>query len=361
MDLNTYMEDGIAGILKIAGRYYLKDAAGIAFLAKAAPAMRRAAKKRTASEAAGPHIPPFLIASIASECNLHCTGCYAWANGTIGAAAKAAELSDGTWARIFDEADELGISFILLAGGEPTLRRGVIEAAAAHRGMVFPLFTNGSFIDAEWISFFDANRNIIPVFSLEGDFNQTDARRGAGVAARVHANMEQLRRRHILWGVSYTVTRENLDAVTDEAALADLQSRGCGLAIFNEYVPIACGTEHMALTTEDARRMMARIDGARDAGKLDDLITLCFPGDEELLGGCLAAGRGFFHINYAGAAEPCPFSPFSVANVAEVGIKGALESDFFARVRAVEAAHTDDHLGGCTLFRYKDEVLSAIG
>ncbi len=39
------------------------------------------------------------------------------------------QLTDEEWLRIFDEADELGISFILLAGGEPMLRRDIIEAA----------------------------------------------------------------------------------------------------------------------------------------------------------------------------------------------------------------------------------------
>ena len=359
-NLNDHLNAGIKDILKTAGRYYLKDAKGVACLAKVGPAMAKAAKRREANEAAGLHVPVFLIASIAAECNLHCTGCYAYANGTVGAAAKAAELSDEAWAKILDEADELGTSFVLLAGGEPTLRRGVIEEAATHTGMMFPIFTNGSYINDSWIELFDDNRNLIPVFSLEGDFNQTDARRGAGVAKRVHANMAELQKRHIMWGVSFTVTKENLDTVTDEGYLLDLYNRGCGLVIFNEYVPIACGTEDMAMGFEEQRRMMERVEAHRTGGKMDSLILMCFPGDEELTGGCVAAGRGFFHINYAGAAEPCPFSPYSVANVTKVGIKGALESSFFARIREIEASHTDEHVGGCTLFMHKDEVEAAL-
>ena len=359
-NLNEHLNSGIRDILKTAGRFYLKDTKGIACLAKVGPAMAKAAKRREANEAAGLHVPVFLIASIAAECNLRCTGCYAWANGTVGAAAKAAELSDDTWAAILDEADELGISFVLLAGGEPTLCRAVIEEAATHEGMMFPIFTNGSYINDTWIELFDNHRNLIPVFSLEGDFYQTDARRGPGVAKRVHENMAELQKRHIMWGVSYTVTKENMDGVTDVDSLADLYNKGCGLVIFNEYVPIACGTEDMAMRTEDQRRMMTRVEEARVSGKMDNMILMSFPGDEELTGGCVAAGRGFFHINYAGAAEPCPFSPYSVANVTEVGIKGALASSFFARIRDIEAAHSDEHVGGCSLFMHKEEVEAAM-
>jgi len=40
-------------------------------------------------------------------------------------------------------------------------------------------------------------------------------------------------------------------------------------------------------------------------------LFVAFPGDEDLYGGCLAAGRGFVHISPEGRLEPCPFSPFS--------------------------------------------------
>jgi molybdenum cofactor biosynthesis enzyme MoaA len=44
--------------------------------------------------------------------------------------AGAEPLSVSEWERIFLQAKELGISFILLAGGEPLLRKDLIKAAA---------------------------------------------------------------------------------------------------------------------------------------------------------------------------------------------------------------------------------------
>ena len=86
-----------------------------------------------------------------------------------------------------------------------------------------------------------------------------------------------------------------------------------------------------------------------------DLIFLSFPGDEKELGGCLASGRGFFHIGPDGSAEPCPFAPYSDSNVAEMGLRQALQSPLFRKIRAAKALGWE-HTGGCTLFEHRDEI-----
>ena len=63
--------------------------------------------------------------------------------------AKTEEIGHGTdssaqWDDIFDQAEKLGISFILLAGGEPLMRRDVVEFAGRHKKVIFPVFTNGT-------------------------------------------------------------------------------------------------------------------------------------------------------------------------------------------------------------------------
>lgn len=77
------------------------------------------------------------IASITSKCNLHCAGCYSRCNHATTDSEPVSQLTSEQWLRIFDEADELGISFILLAGEEPMLRRDIIEAAITM--MISPL------------------------------------------------------------------------------------------------------------------------------------------------------------------------------------------------------------------------------
>ena len=80
-------------------------------------------------------------------------------------------MSVPEWENIFGQAEELGISFILLAGGEPLLRRDLVEAAAGHSSIIFPIFTNGTLIDDVYTKLFDENRNLVPVISIEGGRN----------------------------------------------------------------------------------------------------------------------------------------------------------------------------------------------
>jgi MoaA/NifB/PqqE/SkfB family radical SAM enzyme len=352
MNLNGFLNGGIMRIADTAARFYLGDRRGQAFLLGAVGAFRKSARIREQYEKSGTHIPPFLIASVASRCNLHCAGCYARATGGCGESKN--DLSADDWRRIFAQAEEIGVSFILLAGGEPLMNRDIIEAAADFPRLVFPIFTNGTLIDEAYIDLFDAHRNLVPVLSLEGDAARTDARRGAGVAEKVRAAAETLKSRGILYGASITVTRANMREVTEPAFARALREDGCGVAFYVEYVPAEKNTEHLVLTKTDLAALQERVDALRE--DVGGMIILSFPGDEEAMGGCLAAGRGFFHINSAGGAEPCPFSPFSNTNLREHALLDAIRSEFFAAVRAIGAAEAQNHAGGCALFNRQSEV-----
>ena len=143
-DIQEYMTHGVERVVKEAIKATLKNPKESMFMAKFAAASKAAGKKRRKAEDAGEHIPPFLIASITSQCNLHCAGCYSRCNHATVDAAPVKQLTSEEWLRIFDEADELGVSFILLAGGEPMLRRDIIEAAGKKPNILFPIFTNGT-------------------------------------------------------------------------------------------------------------------------------------------------------------------------------------------------------------------------
>lgn len=89
------------------------------------------------------------------------------------------------------------------------------------------------------------------------------------------------------------------------------------------------------------------------------ILFLSFPGDEEELGGCLAAGRGFFHINPYGAAEVCPFSPYSDCDLLSNSLLQVLQSSFFQRLKAQELVG-GEHKGGCALFEQQEKVKAAL-
>ena len=352
-DLQEYLAKGVEHVVTDALKAAWKDPKESAFLLRFAAASRAASKKRMAAEEQGEHIPSYLIASITSQCNLHCEGCYSRCNHATVDTAPVAQLSTEEWARIFDEADELGLSFILLAGGEPMLRRDVIEAAGKKQNILFPIFTNGTFIDRRYFELFDRCRNLLPVMSIEGERELTDARRGKGIYDKLIANMDEFRRRGLIFGASVTVTTENLREVSSDAFLQKLSDRGCKAVIFVEYVPVT--EEGRELAPGDPERAYLRGEIARLRAERPEMVYISFPGDEKSSGGCVAAGRGFFHINSHGGAEPCPFSPYSDVNVRDSSLREAMNSGLFRALR--DNGHLlEDHVGGCVLFEKRELV-----
>ena len=136
-DIQEYMTKGVERVVADAVRATLKNPKESAFMLGFAKASSRASTKRKKAEQLGEHIPPFLIASITSKCNLHCAGCYSRCNHATVDSEPVRQLSDEEWFKVFDEADDLGISFILLAGGEPMIRRGVMEEAGRKKNILF--------------------------------------------------------------------------------------------------------------------------------------------------------------------------------------------------------------------------------
>lgn len=324
------------------------------FVMRMQRAFRRGERRRRAVvKSEGLQVPPFLIASIATACNLQCKGCYARKNGIASELPTKATLGPEQWGRIFAEAQEMGVNFCLLAGGEPLTRRDLLEQAAAMEDMIFPVFTNGTMIGATYAEFFSKHLNMIPVISLEGNAADTDTRRGAGVYRRVMAAMDTLAGQGLFFGASITVTTENYRRVTSPDYLRELREKGCRLVFFVEYVPFDEGTRHLAFGDDEVAEMEILVDSAR--AQFGDVIFLSFPGDEKALDGCLAAGRGFFHIGPDGSAEPCPFSPFSDTNASRDGLRAVLGSPLFARLREANSGSWQ-HTGGCTLYEHREEI-----
>ena len=356
-DLQNYLIKGVEGVVADALKATLKNPKESAFMLRFAAASRSASKKRRIAEDGGEHIPPFLIASITSQCNLHCAGCYSRCNHATVDSEPVKQLTGDEWLRIFDEADELGISFIILAGGEPMLRRDVIEAAGQKQNILFPVFTNGTFIDERYFTLFDRCRNLVPVMSIEGSRQVTDERRGEGIYDKLTANMDEFKKRGLIFGASVTVTSQNIEEVTSQTFLESLAEKGCKAVIFVEYVPITDDSRSLALSDSDRDDLMNAIQHIRE--KNSDMVLIAFPGDEKSSGGCVAAGRGFFHINSHGGAEPCPFSPYSDINVKNTSLREAMHSPLFTALRDGSIL-MDDHTGGCVLFEKRDMVEALI-
>ena len=331
------------------------EPAQAAFFARALVHQVAAARRRRAWTKRGVAVPPLAIVSVTERCNLSCAGCYAHAK-PVAAGAVRAELSSDDLRAFLAEADELGVSLVMFAGGEPFLRDDILELARGFPRMTFVVFTNGLLLDGDRVACLKTLRNVVPVVSFEGDRVLTDGRRGAAVYKRVGEAVARLRAARVFWGTSFTATRANAAAITDEGFLRGWAREGCRLFFFVEYVPVKAGTEEWALTPAQRARVT---EISENLTRRMPALGLAFPGNEDQYGGCLAAGRGFIHLSARGAVEPCPFAPFSDTNLVGISLREALGSRLFETIRAEHGRLTETN-GGCALWANREWVKSLL-
>ena len=164
---------------------------------------KKAGSLRLDWEKKGVHVPPFMIFSITERCNLSCKGCYAQAFKR----SQEGEMSPEKLKDIIGQAHELGTSIILIAGGEPLVRKEIINIIASYPDIIFPVFTNGLLIDEEMISVLEKQKNFIPILSIEGNRAETDSRRGDGVYEHVKKIIGKTQGKNIFWGLSLTLRK----------------------------------------------------------------------------------------------------------------------------------------------------------
>lgn len=314
---------------------------------------RKAAAVRRQHEQEGLLVPPVMITSITSRCNLACAGCYMHGRQEP----SKAEMNPAILSSIVDQAAELGVSVIVIAGGEPLVRKEeIFRIAKAHPRILFPLFTNGLLIDETVADAVASCRNIVPVISFEGFRNDTDLRRGSGVYDRLLLTCSRLKDRHIFFGCSVTTTQKNFDLVTGEVFVRQMIDTGARVFTFVEYVPMTPGTEDLVLTHERKKTLQAVLS---DYNRKFPALFIGFPGDEDTYGGCLAAGRGFVHVSPSGDLEPCPAAPLSDANLSGTPLKDALQSSFLDIIRRHHNLLTET-TGGCALRANREWVQALV-
>jgi len=342
--LNVFFKDAL--------RVTLKDPKQAYFFLRTARWQQKAARVRSKLEREGIHVPPIMIFSITNRCNLHCKGCYHQALQR----SSQPEISEDKIRSIFSEARELGISFMVLAGGEPLVRQEILDITKDYPEIICLVFTNGLLIDDDLLVKLKGQRNFVPVISLEGWEEDTDGRRGKGVYEHLQRIIEKVKSIGLFWSVSLTVTRSNFATITDHQFISSLFNLGCKLFFFVEYTPITEGTEDWVLTDEQRANLLNLRDSLR---KEFPALFIAVPGDEEEIGGCLSAGRGFVHISAEGDVEPCPFAPYSDTNLRDSSLKDALQSEFLKTIRENHGQLSETE-GGCALWVEREWVRSLL-
>ena len=285
--------------------------------------------------------PPYLLVfSPTMRCNLKCTGCYAFRYG------KGDELPYGLLDRVLGEAREMGISFITISGGEPFARPDLLDLYAAHPDMYFQIYTNGTLIGEAEADRLAELGNALPCISVEGFQAETDARRGRGTFRRVLAAMAGLRERGVFFGFSATATRQNSDLVVSDEFIRFWHGQGCSVGWYFNYIPIGREPD-LSLMPTAAQRLRRRRRLAEVRERLP-ILLMDFWNDGPLVGGCMAGGRYYIHINVHGDVEPCVFAQFAVDNIRTKSLHEVLDSPFFRRIRARQP-YSDNYLRPCMI------------
>ncbi|MHA1132510.1 MAG: radical SAM/SPASM domain-containing protein, partial [Candidatus Helarchaeota archaeon] len=296
-------------------------------------------------------VPPFLIISIISRCNLKCEGCYAAATGTLCKGSARQSLDIDQWHRIIQEAKELGVFGFIIAGGEPFMKHDLLKLSEEFQDHLFIIFTNGTMLKTQELKRLKRLRNTVVVISIEGNQEMTNARRGNGVYKKAINTIQKLDQMGIISGISATITRKNFQYWMNEQNIDNLIARGVHLGFLLEYIPVNNDVELM-LTEEENVAFRKAVLRFRETKQI---FLLHSPGDEEYMGGCVSAGRGFAHITPMGDLTPCPVSNIATHNLTKASLREGLKSPLFKVIRDNE--HLLETNGApCALFMHPEEV-----
>jgi MoaA/NifB/PqqE/SkfB family radical SAM enzyme len=331
--------------------WILKHPKGIYAMMRLAGAYRMSCRIREEELLKGTTVPPFLILSITSNCNLKCTGCYAAATGTLCSNQPKKSLDIEQWSKIIREASELGVFGFIIAGGEPFLMPDLLKISEEFRDRLFLIFTNGTILREQDYKKLKTLKNTLVIVSIEGSQELTDLRRGSGVYKKVLSTINKLDENGIISGISVTINRNNFRFWMESKNIDELISQGIRLAFLLEYIPVDNDFELM-LTEKESADFRNKVLYYRENKQI---LLVHSPGDEEYMGGCVSAGRGFAHVTPSGDLTPCPVSNIATHNLTDSSLKDGLKSQLFTIIR--ENEHLLETNGSpCALFSHPEEV-----
>lgn len=292
------------------------------------------------------NIPWAILLDPTSACNLHCTGCWAAEYG------HRQNLSFEDVDSIVTQGKALGTHMYIYTGGEPLVRKAdLIRICEKHPDCAFLCFTNATLIDEQFCQDMIRVANFVPAISAEGNEHTTDARRGEGTYKKIERAMKLLREHDLPFGISCCWTKANADAVATEENIDWMINEGALFCWYFHFMPVGRSATAELIPTPEQRERMYHF--VREMREKKPLFTLDFQNDGEYVGGCIAGGRRYLHINAAGDVEPCVFIHYSNANIHDVSLLDALRSPLFMKYHE-NMPFNDNYLKPCPMLENPD-------
>lgn len=298
------------------------------------------------------NIPWAILLDPTSACNLHCTGCWAAEYG------NKLNLSFDEIDSIITQGKDLGIYMYIYTGGEPLVRKNdLIKICEKHDDCVFLSFTNGTLIDEEFTDEMLRVGNFVPAISLEGFEGATDARRGNGVYNHVLEAMNLLKEKKLPFGISACYTSQNYESISSEEFYDLMINEGAYFVWFFHYMPVGNDASVELLPTPEQRVGMYK--KIREYRATKPLFAMDFQNDAEYVGGCIAGGRNYLHINANGDVDPCVFIHYSDSNIREKTLLEALQSPMFMQYHD-NAPFNENMLKPCPMLENSGKIVEMV-
>jgi len=154
---------------------------------------------------------PVVVWNITRACNLKCMHCYANAKDSLDD-----RIAHEDAKKIIDDLSDFGVPVLLFSGGEPLLRKDIIELIryAVKKGIRTVLSTNGTLISEEIAERLkDAGISYVGI-SLDGLEEVNDRFRGVkGAFKKAMEGIENCKKKGIKVGIRFTMNRFNASEV----------------------------------------------------------------------------------------------------------------------------------------------------
>ncbi len=284
--------------------------------------MRDERRKKITDE--GGCVPFNVLISPTMRCNLRCTGCYAYNYD------KGDDLPYEVVDRVMTEAEEMGVAFITILGGEPLMWEPLFKLLEEHPNMYFQFYSNGTLMTEEVAQKMAKLGNVTVMLSIEGFKKETDERRGEGTYDKIMKAMDILRKFGVPFGYSTAVTSINEPVVASDEFIDLMQEKGAIIGWYFLYMPVGKDPDLSLMPTPEQRVHLLEFDKHVRATK--QVFIVDFWNDAPYVGGCIA-GRYYAHITSTGDVEPCIFTHMAQDNIKEKSLRDVMNSGYFKKLR----------------------------
>ncbi len=260
----------------------------------------------------GPHA---VTIAVTQDCNAHCVHCSAFRRSSGG------PLTTGEWCGVIDQCAELGITDIIITGGEPLMRPDldVLVRRIVENDCVADIFTNGSMLNEENLDKISEAGCDTLFVSLDSPVpEEHDSLRGVpGLYDRVIEGIKLAVSRGMAVGISTYMDRESISKDYHHRFLELSKELGVGELTVFDLVPTGKYIKQDELILADSEREAFRViheeqwkdgDGPR-------VCLMCHVNDPHIMG-CFGV-KWQIHITHNGYVTPCDFTPLHFGNVRE--------------------------------------------